>query len=142
MPSTHGFGRFVERLRRVAMRLETLCSSPRGGGRFRPTSGGGLLFALASVAVSVAAAPVLGETVRIRWSVGTYYGPEYAPTALALTLFPAVIALTYVGLRALATALEGTEEFDRHRGYYELCVLAVLAVLLFVQITFVAANLW
>ncbi|PGF16352.1 hypothetical protein CP556_09655 [Natrinema sp. CBA1119] len=141
MPSTHGFGQFVERLRRVAMRVESLCSSPAGG-RLRPTAAGGLLAVLASAAVSIASAQVLGDSVRIRWSVGTYYGPEYAPTAAALACFPAVVAVTYVGLRTLGTVLEGTTEFDRHRGYYELCALAVLTVLVLVQIAFVAANLW
>ncbi|WP_226480794.1 hypothetical protein [Natrinema amylolyticum] len=144
MPSTRRsetVGRIAHRFRRVVTRLAALCASPAGG-RLRPTAAGGVLLVLASVAVSLASARVLGDSVRIRWTVGTYYGPEYAPTAVALALFPALVAATYLGLRALGTVLEGTPEFDRHRGYYELCVLAVLAVLVIVQIAFVAANLW
>lgn len=137
MPSN----RLSGRLRRIATRLETLCSSPAGG-RLRPTSVGGLLIVLASAAVSLGASQVLGDSVRIRWSVGTYYGPEYAPTDVALAVFPVVVAVAYLGLRALGTALEGTPEFDRHRGYYELCALAVLATLVIVQVAFVVANLW
>ncbi|WP_435553150.1 hypothetical protein [Natrinema sp. CGMCC1.2065] len=142
MPSTRTTGRlerFVDRLRRVATRLATLCASPAGG-RLRPTAAGGLLVVLTSVAVSLAAAPALGDSVRIRWSVGTYYGPEYAPTVLALTAASGLVAAAYLGLRALGTALEGTEAFDRRRGYYELCVLTVLLTLVLGQIAFVTAN--
>jgi hypothetical protein len=141
MPSNGYSGRLVERLRRVLVRLESLCSSSAGG-RLRPTSLGGLLIVLASAAVSLGAGRILGDSVRIRWSVGTYYGPEYAPTPVALALFPAFVTVTYLGVRALGTALEGTPEFDRHRGYYELCALAVLATLAIVQVAFVVANLW
>ncbi|WP_222916358.1 hypothetical protein [Natrinema sp. SYSU A 869] len=144
MPSTRRsgtVGRIAERFHRVATGLAALCASPAGGW-LRPTAAGGVLLVLASVAVSLASVRVLGDSVRIRWSIGTYYGPEYAPTAIVLALFPAIAAATYLGLRALATVLEGTSEFDRHRGYYELCVLAVLAVLVIVQIAVIAANLW
>lgn len=133
--------RTAEGLHRVATRLESPRSGPAGG-RLRPTSGGGLLVVVASVAVSLAAATALGSSVRIRWSVGTYYGPEHAPTHLALTAFPAVVAVTYLGVRALATGLEGTAAFDRFRGYYELCALAGLATLVLAQVAFVVANLW
>lgn len=137
MPSNRPSGR----LRRIATGLESLCSR-HAGGRLRPTSLGGLLIVLASAAVSLGSVRVLGDSVRIRWSIGTYYGPEYAPTYLALVVFPVIVALTYLGFWALGTALEGSPEFDRHRGYYELCTLVVLAVLVIVQVAFVAANLW
>lgn len=144
MPSTRLSGlleRIVEGLHCVATGLESSCSSPAGG-RLRPTSVGGAITVLASGAVSLASARVLGDSVRIRWSIGTHYGPEYAPTPIALAVFPILIALLFVGLRALGTALEGTAGFDQHRGYYELCVLAVLTAVAIVQIAFVAANLW
>lgn len=143
MPSIHTTGRlerFVDRLSRVATRLAALCASPAGG-RLRPTAAGGLLVVLASAGVSLASAPALGDSVRIRWSIGTHYGPEYAPTAVALAAFPALAAAAYLGLRALGTVLEDTEAFDRRRGSYELCALTVLVALVIGQVAFVAANL-
>ncbi|WP_408956973.1 hypothetical protein [Natrinema sp. 74] len=140
--------RLVERTQRVARGLAASVSSPDGG-RLRPTGTGGLLGVLASLAVSVAAAPVLGDSVRVRWSVGTYYGPEYAPTILALAAFPVLVALTDIGLSALGRVLERaadgesptTSRFDRVRGPYERCALATLMALLLLQVAFVVANL-
>ncbi len=142
MPSIRTTGlleRFVDRLSRVATRLAALCARPAGG-RLRPTAMGGLLVVLASAAVSLAAAPALGDSVRIRWSIGTHYGPEYAPTAVALAAATALVAVAYLGLRTLGTVLERRGAFDRHRGYYELCALAVLVTLVLCQLAVVAAN--
>ncbi|WP_254525337.1 hypothetical protein [Natrinema caseinilyticum] len=134
--------RIVERTRRGATRLAVRVGGPDGG-RLRPTAGGGLLVVLASIAVSLASATVLGDSVRIRWSVGTYYGPEYAPTPLALAAFPAFVALTYLGSRALAAGLERADAFvtDHVRGLYELCVVATLTTIVVAQAAFVVANL-
>ena len=136
--------RLVERTRRVATRLASADASAVGG-RLRPTAGGGLLVVLTSVAISLAAAPALGDSVRIRWSIGTYYGPEYAPTPLALAAFPALVAVTYVGFRALRAGLERAGAFEAAatsvRGGYELCALATLLTVVFVQVVFVVANL-
>lgn len=79
--------------------------------------------------------------MRIRWSVGTYYGPEYAPTLAVLAGFSIVVAIAYLGFRWLALLLEGTDEFDAARGYYELATGAVLASIVLFQIAIVAANL-
>ncbi|MDS0476616.1 hypothetical protein [Natrinema sp. 1APR25-10V2] len=145
MSSTHpsnSLERLVERTQRVAGGIAASVSSAAGG-RLRPTAGGGLLAVLVSATISVAAALALGETVRIRWSVGTYYGPEHAPATLALASFPVLVALTFLGLRALGRGLERAAdgEFDRVRGIYELCVLATLTTLVLSQVAFVAANL-
>lgn len=145
MPSTqpsNSLERLIERTRRVVRGLAASVSSPAGG-RLRPTGVGGLLVVLVSAAISIAAAPALGESVRIRWSVGTYYGPEHAPTALALAAFPVLVALTYVGLWALGRGLERAAdgEFDHVRAIYELCALATLATLVIAQVAFIAANL-
>ncbi|MFA9417190.1 hypothetical protein [Natrinema sp. HArc-T2] len=146
-PSTRSSGaleRLVELTRRVATRLAASVAGPAGD-RLRPTAGGGLLVVLASVAVSLAAAPALGDSVRIRWSIGTYYGPEYAPTPLALAAFPAIIAVIYVGFWAVRVGLERTGAFDATddlvRSVYELCALVTLLTLVVVQVLFVAANL-
>lgn len=107
----------------------------------RPTAGGGLATILLSAAVSLAALAPLGSSVRIRWAVGTHYGPEYAPAALVLVAFPIAVALAVVGARALATALERRDAFDGARPYYELAVLSVLLWLLVGQVVLVVANL-
>ena len=148
-PSTRSSGaleRLIERTRRVTTRFASSDEGPAGG-RLRPTAIGGLLVVLASVAISFAATPALGDSVRIRWSVGTYYGPEYAPTTLALAAFPVLVAMLYVGFRGLAWGLERTGAFDTDtaddlvRPAYELCALATVLTIVFVQVVFVAANL-
>ncbi|RZV11644.1 hypothetical protein BDK88_0524 [Natrinema hispanicum] len=146
-PSTRSSGtleRLIERARRVVTRFASPTDGPAGGW-LRPTAAGGLLVVLASVTMSLAAAPVLGDSVRIRWSIGTYYGPEYAPTPLALATFPALVAVIYVGFRALVWGLERAGAFDATddlvRSVYELCALVTLLALVFVQIVFIVANL-
>lgn len=106
----------------------------------RPTATGGLLLVATSALLSLLAWQPLGETVRIRWSVGTYYGPEYAPAALVLAVFPIAAAVAYGGFALLARALDGTEEFEETRWAYELSVLATLGLMLLVQLLLVAAN--
>ncbi|ADB62141.1 hypothetical protein Htur_3277 [Haloterrigena turkmenica DSM 5511] len=113
-----------------------------GSSPLRPTAGGGLALVAVSAAVSLAAAGLLGETLRIRWSVGTYYGPEYAPTTIALAAFPILVAVAVGAFRGLANVLVRTEAGDRERGHYELAVLTVLLSLLVIQVTLVLANLW
>ncbi|QRV13688.1 hypothetical protein JMJ58_12060 [Haloterrigena salifodinae] len=108
----------------------------------RPTGGGGLALVAVSAAVSLAAAGLLGGTLRIRWSVGTYYGPEYAPTAIVLAAFPILVAVAVSAFRGGATLLEQTETGSRERGYYELAALSVLLSLLVAQLALVLANLW
>ena len=136
--------RFVERTRRVTTRLASADASAVDG-RLRPTAVGGVLVVLASVAISLAAAPALGDSVRIRWSIGTYYGPEYAPTSLALAVFPILVAVIDVGLRTLAWGLERSGAFDTSDGVvrliYEGCALATLLTVVAVQVLFVVANL-
>ena len=126
---------------RVADRLgiRSRDSSP-----FRPTGGGSLALLVASVAVSLLSIGLLEETMRIRWSVGTYYGPEYASTAVVLTAFPLAIAAGAAAFRALAGVLErhAPDAFDEGRAAYELSVLAFHLCLLFAQVGLVAANLW
>lgn len=146
-PSTRSSGaleRLIERTRRVVTQFASPTDGPAGGW-LRPTAAGGLLVVLASAALSLAAAPALGENVRIRWSIGTYYGPEYAPTPLALAAFPALVAVLYVGFRVLAWSLERAGAFEADetvgRTIYELCALATLTMLVLIQLAFVAANL-
>lgn len=116
-------------------------SGTNGTNGFRPSSIGGLLAVLASVAVSVASADALGESVRIRWSVGTYYGPEHAPATIVLVAFPLALTGLYVGFRLLGGYLDRVDGFDEVRILYEVSVLASLLALLGVHVALVAANL-
>lgn len=112
--------------------------------RLRPTSLGGLLVVLASVAVSLASAGRLGTRVRIRWTVGPDYhlGPEYASAPVVLAAFPVAVAALYVGFRRLGRRLERADGFDDARVYYEAAVFGALVALVLVQGALVAANVY
>jgi hypothetical protein len=107
----------------------------------RPTAWSGVVLILLSGLVSVSASGILPAQVRIRWSVGTFYGPEFAPTALVLWAFPLALAATYLGLRALAGYLDGVDELTGFRPMYEVTTLAVLFLLVLAQVGLVLANL-
>lgn len=109
--------------------------------RLRPTAWSGLAVVAASAVLSVLARTSLGDSVRIRWSVGTYYGPEFAPTALVFAAFPAVVAALYVGFRWLAARLERVDDLGNGRIAYELSALLTLLVVLLVQVALLVANL-
>ena len=113
-----------------------------GSSPLRPTAGGGLALVAVSAAVSLAAAGLLGGTMRIRWSVGTHYGPEHAPATLVLAAFPILVAVAVGAFRGVAAVLERTETSERERDYYELAALLVLLSLLVTQFALVLANLW
>lgn len=110
----------------------------------RPTAFGGILLVLSSIVVSATAYGMLASSIRIRWTVGTYYhyGPEYAPTMVVLASFPTLLAVLFVGFRWLRTRLERLDEFDDVQPVYELGVLAVFGMLLAVQITLIAFNIY
>jgi hypothetical protein len=109
--------------------------------RLRPTAWSGLVVVAASALLSALASGAVGDSVRIRWSVGTYYGPEYAPAALVLAAFPVAAAVAYLGFRLLARRLERTAGFEDARDVYELCALATLGAVVLVQVALLAANL-
>ncbi|WP_115864404.1 hypothetical protein [Halorussus litoreus] len=102
---------------------------------------------LASVATSVAAYARLPETIRIRWTVGTYpqYGPEHAPTLLVLAAFPAVVVALALGARWLRTFLDRTGEFEEFdgefRAVYDGLVLLGLVLVVGAQLLVVILNL-
>lgn len=99
--------------------------------RARPTALGGFGIVLTSILTSVVAYGHLGETVRIRWTIGTYqqYGPEHAPTVIVLTSFPIVLAGIHLGARGLRTYLERSQDLqdvDTVRTIADICTLLVL----------------
>lgn len=115
--------------------------------RVRRFSLGGWVLVLASIATSAASYGRLPETIRIRWTVGTYpqYGPEYAPTLLVLVAFPALIAALVLGARWLRAYLERTGEFGEFDGesrlLYDGLVLLGLGLVVGCQLLIVVLNL-
>jgi hypothetical protein len=84
----------------------------------------------------------LSARVRIHWSLGfPYYGPEFAPKVVLLSLFPAVIICTALGTYWIATRHLSSEEFVETRSYYVLAVLGLLTTLLGIQGFIIVANL-
>ncbi len=113
----------------------------RGGGRLLPL--GSVAATLASALLSVLAHGLLPGSVRIHWTLGAgeYYGPEFAPTALVLGLFPVAVALTALLGWGLAATLSDVEAFERVRPLYAAAVLSTLTVLVATQAVVVWANL-
>lgn len=114
--------------------------------RARLSAPGGIVFVLASIALSVVSYGSLAEVIRIRWTIGTYphYGPEYMSTLSVLIVFPVVITGLYVGSRRLKTALKRADhiqEFDEFRAVYDGCVLLTLGMVLAVQLALIVLNL-
>lgn len=99
-----------------------------------------------SIVTSFVAYGRLGETVRIRWTVGTYpqYGPQHAPTILVLTAFPVILAGLFLGASALRTYLERTQnsqELDRILPILNSCILLILGIVLVSQLGLILFNL-
>jgi len=111
---------------------------PSGG---VPLAGGVLV--VVSIASSVLAMGALPETMRIHWTLGAgpYYGPEFAPTAAVLVLFPVLVAALFVGGCLLGELLDGTAEFEAMRPYYERGAVLTLAAVVAVQFLVVWLNL-
>lgn len=105
---------------------------------------GGLGIVLTSAVASLLAFGPLDETVRIRWTIGYYYGPEHAPTLLVLTAFPVVLGGLYLGARVLGRYLERSqdlEDVDTFRTVYGICTLLLLATGLVSQLALILLNL-
>ncbi|UTF54231.1 hypothetical protein [Natronosalvus rutilus] len=109
--------------------------------RARPLSLGGLVIVLASVALSAVSYGRLSDTVRIRWTIGTYYGPEHAPTLAVLVAFPVSLIGLYAGAQWLRTWLVRRGAIDEFRLVYDACVLATLSVIVACQFVLVVLNL-
>lgn len=114
--------------------------------RARPSSLGGLVLVIASIVLSAVSYGSLAESIRIRWSIGTYqhYGPEYVSATVVLVLFPALTAGLYVGARRLRAYVERAghvEKIDEFRAVYDICVLLTLGMVLAVQLAIIILNL-
>lgn len=96
---------------------------------------------LASIVVSVLAYRPLPDSIRIRWTVGTYYGPEVAPTALVLVGIPLVMLGVALAGRWLGGMLDRPETDHRIRVAGEAVVFGTLACLFLAQLAIVALNL-
>lgn len=102
-----------------------------------------LLAVVASVAVSLVGYSVLPEEIQIRWTLGTgvYYGPEFAPTAAVMAVFPLLVGVTALGGRWLVTHPELREEPAAVRRLVALVAAGSVLLLLVVQAVLVVANL-
>ncbi|MFC4437598.1 MULTISPECIES: hypothetical protein [Natrialbaceae] len=114
--------------------------------RVRLTTLGGLVIALVSVVLSIVSYSHLADTVRIRWTVGTFqhYGPEHISTLPMLVAFPAIVAGLYVGSRWLETHLERPgeiDDFDEFHAIYDICVLLILGTVVAGQLVIIVLNL-
>jgi hypothetical protein len=109
----------------------------------RTLQAGGVMAVCASVALSALSSSVLPESMRIHWQLGSgvHYGPEFAPSAVVLAAFPAMVATVLAGSALLARQLRADPSFESIRRYYEWGVLAVLAFLLVVQLVVIRLNL-
>lgn len=111
-----------------------------------PSTLGGIVLVLVSIALSAISYGYLAETVRIRWTIGTYqhYGPEYVSTLAALIVFPVAVAGLYTGARWLKTYIERAgliEDVDEFRAVYDVCVLLTVGMVLAVQLALIILNL-
>ena len=141
-PSTRGTGDRPESPTVPRRAVDWLWTRLADSSPLRPTAGGGLALVVVSAAVSLGASGLLEETMRIRWTIGTHYGPAHAPTAVVLAAFPVLVAVAIGASRGLAAVRERSGEFDETRAYYELAVLTVLLWLVIGQVGLVVANLW
>jgi hypothetical protein len=125
---------------RVMVSLPTRSGTVPG---VRPLQIGGLIAVCASIALSVLSYGRLPESMRIHWQLGSgpFYGPEFAPTAIVLTLFPILVASVLAGSVLLANRLRNDPSFESVQPYYEWGAIAVVGVLLVVQLLVIWFNL-
>lgn len=114
------------------------------------TSGNGHRFALSclgavalSAVGSLVTAGMLPARVRIHWTLGLgpYYGPEFAPTPLVLTVFPVVIGATACSGYWIASRGEPSDTVPTRRPFSVVTVLGMLTALLGIQGVLIVANL-
>ncbi|MFC3959550.1 hypothetical protein [Halovivax cerinus] len=108
--------------------------------RLNPATVTGPLLVLTSIVTSLIAARVLGPSVRIRWSVGTHYGPEYASTGPVMLAFTVTVAGAVVTCLWIAKRVAGDGRPDA-RLVIELVGAAVGALLVATQVLVVGLNL-
>lgn len=114
--------------------------------RARPSALIGGVLVLVSIALSAVSYGYLADTIRIRWTIGTYqhYGPEYVSTLAVLVVFPVAVSGLYAGSRWLKTYLKRAghiEELSEFRAVYDVCVLLTLGTVIAVQLALIILNL-
>lgn len=127
---------------RLASSIKQIAAGAGGAGG-RLLALGSLAAVLSSTVSSILAYASLPGQIRIHWTLGMgpYYGPEFAPKALVLTAFPALVAGVALGAYWLDTRLRHDEEFATARPYYALAMLGTLGVLLAAHVALIAVNL-
>jgi len=115
-----------------------------GTGETRLLRGGSFATVAMSVIGSLVSYGILPDQMRIHWTLGlgSYYGPEFAPTWLVLVLFPALIlggALAGGWVMARFREIDGAK--SSARPYDALLVVGTLMVMFGVQMALVLLNL-
>jgi hypothetical protein len=117
------------------------------------TDGGGLDSSLAtlgsvtavlvSTLTSVVGYLTLPAEMQIHWTLGAgpYYGPEFAPTAAVLAVFPVLLGAVALGARWVASKLSHELDDTTDGLAYAMSIVATVTVVLGVQIGLVVANL-
>jgi len=95
-----------------------------------------------STVVSSIAYGFLPDQMRVHWTLGMgpYYGPEFAPTNVALTAFPLLVAVTALGAHWGGVQVIDSEEFAAVRPYCVVAVFGLFLSLLGIQIALVILN--
>lgn len=109
--------------------------------RIRPLTIVGVLAVLASLALSIVAYGHLGQSLRIRWAVGTHYGPEHASTLAVLGALTLTMIVVAVGSRLLVTVVDTRGGPAAVRRAVEIVSVGVLVSLLLLQTLLVGMNL-
>jgi len=99
----------------------------------------GALAVAATLGVGLLAYPFVPDQFTVRWSVGTYYGPEALPKTVGLALVPVLSAGAYAVLGVLPS-LDGVPDALADSRAYRLAVAAVLASLFLTQVLLVVLN--
>lgn len=115
--------------------------------RTQPTSLGGSVIVIISIVLSTISYGPLADTIRIRWTIGTYqhYGPESVTTLPVLVAFPVLVAGLYIGARWLKTYLECNDSIGdsvEFNAIYDICMLLTIGTVVVSQIIIIVLNLW
>ena len=78
--------------------------------------------------------------MRIRWTIGTYYGPTHAPTALVLFAFPLALVALLLSFRWLASSVADRDDGTEATTIVRLCALATLSGTVLTQIVLIGLN--
>lgn len=100
----------------------------------------GLVFALATVGVSVWAFPLMPPVVPSRWDASGHV-VQHLPKAAAAIMVPLIVAFTWLLMAILPSISPRGFRIDRFAGSFYISVLAIIAVLFVTHTVVVLAQL-